>query len=160
MLLCRYSYKFSRIIYVLIGAPESPLRTGWRWGWGRGGGWGWGWGCGVGGRWMGDAGDAGDAASAENCIHPAKSESCFPPPIAERQRLPNARIIASIFNDIWWWHLSIKWFSIFSRSPIAQNTTLQIARMYDAWAQLDILFGQLKRVPPMFKCVRTCCTSL
>ena len=26
---------------------------------------------------------------AESCTHPAKRDRCFPPPIAERQRLPN-----------------------------------------------------------------------
>ena len=32
------------------------------------------------------------AASAESCTHPAKRDHRFPPPIAERQRLPNVRI--------------------------------------------------------------------
>ena len=32
------------------------------------------------------------AASAESCTHPAKRDRCFPPPIAERQRLPNVGI--------------------------------------------------------------------
>ena len=32
------------------------------------------------------------AASAESCTHPAKHDRCFPPPIAERQRLPNVGI--------------------------------------------------------------------
>ena len=32
------------------------------------------------------------AASAESRIHPAKRDRCFPPPIAERQRLPNVGI--------------------------------------------------------------------
>ena len=32
------------------------------------------------------------AASAESCTHPAKRDHCFPPPIAERQRLPNVGI--------------------------------------------------------------------
>ena len=30
---------------------------------------------------------------AESCTHPAKRDRCFPPPIAERQRLPNVGII-------------------------------------------------------------------
>ena len=34
----------------------------------------------------------GQAASAESCTHPAKRDHRFPPPIAERQRLPNVRI--------------------------------------------------------------------
>ena len=34
----------------------------------------------------------GQAASAESCTHPAKRDQRFPPPIAERQRLPNVRI--------------------------------------------------------------------
>ena len=34
----------------------------------------------------------GQAASAESCIHPAKRDHRFLPPIAERQRLPNVRI--------------------------------------------------------------------
>ena len=34
----------------------------------------------------------GQAASAENCTHPAKRDHRFPPPIAERERLPNVRI--------------------------------------------------------------------
>ena len=34
----------------------------------------------------------GQAASAESCTHPAKRDHQFPPPIAERQRLPNVRI--------------------------------------------------------------------
>ena len=43
------------------------------------------------------AGDGGTpwwpgAASAESCTHPAKRDRCFPPPIAERQRLPNVGI--------------------------------------------------------------------
>ena len=33
------------------------------------------------------------AASAESCTHPAMRDRCFPPPIAERQRLPNVGII-------------------------------------------------------------------
>ena len=33
-----------------------------------------------------------EAASAESCTHPAKRDRCFPPPIAERQRLPNVGI--------------------------------------------------------------------
>ena len=37
----------------------------------------------------------GQAASAESCTHPAKRDHRFPPPIAERQRLPNVRISAS-----------------------------------------------------------------
>ena len=32
------------------------------------------------------------AASAESCTHPAKRDCCFPPPIAERQRLPKVGI--------------------------------------------------------------------
>ena len=32
------------------------------------------------------------AASAERCTHPAKRDCCFPPPIAERQWLPNVGI--------------------------------------------------------------------
>ena len=32
------------------------------------------------------------AASAESCTHPAKRDRCFPPPVAERQRLPNVGI--------------------------------------------------------------------
>ena len=32
------------------------------------------------------------AASGESCTHPAKRDRCFPPPIAERQRLPNVGI--------------------------------------------------------------------
>ena len=34
----------------------------------------------------------GQAASAESCTQPAKRDHRFPPPIAERQRLPNVRI--------------------------------------------------------------------
>ena len=34
----------------------------------------------------------GQAASAESCTHPAKRDHRFPPPIAERRRLPNVRI--------------------------------------------------------------------
>ena len=34
----------------------------------------------------------GQVASAESCTHPAKRDHRFPPPIAERQRLPNVRI--------------------------------------------------------------------
>ena len=34
----------------------------------------------------------GQAASAESCTHPAKRDHRFPPPIVERQRLPNVRI--------------------------------------------------------------------
>ena len=34
----------------------------------------------------------GQAASAESCTHPAKRDHRFPPPIAERQWLPNVRI--------------------------------------------------------------------
>ena len=34
----------------------------------------------------------GQAASAESCTHPAKRDHRFPPPVAERQRLPNVRI--------------------------------------------------------------------
>ena len=36
------------------------------------------------------------AASAESCTHPAKRDRCFPPPIAERQRLPNVGIYVKI----------------------------------------------------------------
>ena len=36
------------------------------------------------------------AASAESCTHPAKRDRCFPPPIAERQRLPNVGITSMI----------------------------------------------------------------
>ena len=32
------------------------------------------------------------AASVESCTHPAKRDRCFPPPIGERQRLPNVGI--------------------------------------------------------------------
>ena len=32
------------------------------------------------------------AASAESCTYPAKRNRCFPPPIAERQRLLNVGI--------------------------------------------------------------------
>ena len=48
-------------------------------------------------------------ASAESCTHPAKRDRCFPPAIAERQRLPNVGIkeapcvILSKFN-----HLTLK----------------------------------------------------
>ena len=38
----------------------------------------------------------GQAASAESCTHPAKRDHWFPPPIAERQRLPNVRIQAGV----------------------------------------------------------------
>ena len=38
------------------------------------------------------------AASAESCTHPAKRDRCFPPPIAERQRLPNVGIIYVYFR--------------------------------------------------------------
>ena len=34
----------------------------------------------------------GQAASAESCTHPAKRDHRFPPPVAERQRLPNVRM--------------------------------------------------------------------
>ena len=34
----------------------------------------------------------GPGAEAESCTHPAKRDRCFPPPIAERQRLPNVGI--------------------------------------------------------------------
>ena len=43
----------------------------------------------AGSRWRYPVG----AASAESCTHPAKRDRCFPPPIAERQRLPNVGII-------------------------------------------------------------------
>ena len=58
----------SRIIYVLIG--RSGIL------------------CGAGGPPWGPG-----AASAESCTHPAKRDDCFPPPIAERQRLPNVGIV-------------------------------------------------------------------
>ena len=37
------------------------------------------------------------AASAESCTHPARRDRCFPPSIAERQRLPNAGIYIKWF---------------------------------------------------------------
>ena len=37
------------------------------------------------------------AASAESCTHPTKRDHCFPPPIAESQRLPNVGIAI----DVW-----------------------------------------------------------
>ena len=55
--------------YVFIGRSRI-LCTGWRWRYSVGPG----------------------AASAESCTHPAKRDHCFPPPIAERQRLPNVGI--------------------------------------------------------------------
>ena len=44
----------------------------------------------------------GQAASAESCTHPAKRDHRFPPPIAERQRLPNVRIkpYGTYFNEM------------------------------------------------------------
>ena len=41
-------------------------------------------------------GGGGGGASAESCTHPAKRDHRFPPPIAERQRLPNVRIAQRI----------------------------------------------------------------
>ena len=42
---------------------------------------------------QGGAGGGGaGATSTESCTHPAKRDRCFPPPIAERQRLPNVGI--------------------------------------------------------------------
>ena len=38
------------------------------------------------------------AASAESCTHSAKRDRCFPPPIAERQRLPNEGIVNNETN--------------------------------------------------------------
>ena len=42
------------------------------------------------------------AAPAESCTHPAKRDHCFPPPIAQRQRLPNVGIgiIGTNFREI------------------------------------------------------------
>ena len=40
------------------------------------------------------------AASAESCIHPAKRDRCFSPPIAERQRLPNVGIQITSFKKV------------------------------------------------------------
>ena len=40
------------------------------------------------------------AASAESCTHPAKRDRSFPPPIAERQRLPNV----GIESGVAWFH--------------------------------------------------------
>ena len=40
------------------------------------------------------------AASAESCTHPAKRDRCFPPPIAERQRLPNVGIQSDILHNL------------------------------------------------------------
>ena len=53
------------------------------------------------------------AASAESCTRPAKRDRCFPPPIVERQRLPNVGITltiwcsdykASSFDRLYIWH--------------------------------------------------------
>ena len=35
-------------------------------------------------------------AEAESCTRPAKRDRCFPPPIAERQRLPNVGIASDV----------------------------------------------------------------
>ena len=69
---CRSSadmYVISRIICALIGCCGTQL---------QGGAGGTRWGPGV--------------ASAESCTHPTKRDRCFPPPLAERQRLPNVGI--------------------------------------------------------------------
>ena len=68
LLQCRYSFKFSTSSMRLSAAPEFSVCTGWRW-------------------WY--------SMGARSCYHPAKCDRCFPPPIAERQRLPNVRI------DVW-----------------------------------------------------------
>ena len=39
------------------------------------------------------------AVSTESCISPAKRDRGFPPPIAERQRLPNVRIISTAIDS-------------------------------------------------------------
>ena len=55
----------------------------------------------------------GPGAEAESCTHPAKRDRCFPPPIAERQRLPNVGIkwlFPTIDGHLMWfkfWHVSI-----------------------------------------------------
>ena len=57
------------------------------------------------------------AASAESCTHPAMRDRCFPPPIAERQRLPNVGIVGRNYTTIPKLHnaaISVwEWISIF-----------------------------------------------
>ena len=67
----------------------------------------------------------GQAASAESCTHPAKRDHQFPPPIAERQRLPNVRISCSfvsersflffpvLFRVPWFFHPVFSWVHCF-----------------------------------------------
>ena len=61
----RYSYKFSASSMFSLAAQEFSAQGG--------------------------AGGTG-ATSAESCTHPAKRDRCFPPPIVERQWLPNVGI--------------------------------------------------------------------
>ena len=79
------------------------------------------------------------AASAESCTHPAKRDRCFPPPIAERQRLPN--VGGSPLGATWWetFHWGLTCIKRLTTGELTPNKALSknlIVRYWIIWSTI------------------------
>ena len=64
----------------------------------------------------------GPGAEAESCTHPAKRDRSFPPPIAERKRLPNVGIDKHL--GIYFHYMTTQWNLLYLQTAMIKTTGL------------------------------------